>query len=122
MITERRKTMKARMKFVVIIGLLMVIVFLLGGNFVMRLNAQAAPTVQGFWFFRKPQMSQATKDANRQAVERYIERLEQLVTVPVGAIDMTNMVGDQLTWDQAMLDALNTELAEQQQLLADLPE
>jgi len=109
-------------KFLVSIFLMLVIIFLLCGNVIMQSRAQVAPTAQGFWFWRNPKLPQSMIDAQRKDTERYITRLQTLASIPIGTIGMQDSAANNIVWDQAMVDALNVEIADMQQLLDDLPE
>ena len=114
--------MKVNGQFMVTALLLVVIIFLLCGNFVLQSRAQGTPMGKGFWFWKKPAPPQAMIDADRDYLEAEIERLQILVAIPVGNEAMTDCGGNLVTWDQAMIDALSAEIGRKQQLLADLPE
>ena len=109
-------------QFIVTASLLLVIVFLLCGNFVMQSRAQGIPVIQGFWFWKKPAPPQAMIDTDRAYLEAEIERLQILAAIPAGNTAMTDCGGNLVTWDQAMIDALNAEIGRKQQLLIDIPQ
>ena len=95
-------------KETVVIVLLTVLTVVSIGNFVRA--QQPGPITSGFWFMRRKPVPEHVKEGAKHAVVMEINRLTLLTSIPLGDTDVTDYVGNPITWDQSQLDAVIAEI------------
>lgn len=82
--------------------------------------AQAPPTQAGFWYFKKPSYPPEMKTGTIEFYTQYLDRLQKLSTVPEGTTTMTDMIGNDVVWDAAMLASISVEISRVEAILTAL--
>ena len=105
-------------KETIIIGLLGLLVIIGLGNYVGMTRAQLPGSITtGFWFMRRRPVPEHIKQGAREGLAHEINRLTMLSGIELGDPNVTDYIGNPVTWDQAQLDAVIAEISRLQALL-----
>ena len=105
----------------IIIALLVIMTMTMVGSMVMNSRAQDPTLQKGFWFWKRPEVSQASKDWDIIAAENYLNRLSQLGTWVLDEPGILDVTGNYIVWTQGHIDEVQAEIVRVTQIIADLP-